>query len=438
MVAVIKTGHSIHRILNYNENKIKEGVAECIGAGNYPVDVDKMSFTMKLNRFLKQMALNENVKRNSVHISVNFDPSENHFSKEKLKLIANTYMEKLGFGNQPYLIYQHHDAGHPHIHLVTINIGANGKRIDLHHLGIRKSEPARKSIEKEYGLVKAELQKKQEQFQLKPVSTQKVFYGKSQTKKAIQNVLDHVISQYKFTSLPELNAVLRQYNVLAERGSENSRIYKHKGLIYRVQDAAGNSTGVPIKASDFYNKPTLSRLEEKYQANDAERRVHKTRLKNAIDMALVGKTPIPIQNIVQTLDKQGIHMMLRESDTGLIYGITYVDHRTRCVFNGSALGKQYSARAIQERCGQYKALIPSNKIKLFAKAPLASTCYRQKAADKPNYDKGLFAQELPGIDIAAAKVLDVLLQPDHFYDDVPYQLKRKSKRKKSKPILKHL
>ncbi len=36
MVAVIKTGHSIHRILNYNENKVKQGVAECIGAGNYP------------------------------------------------------------------------------------------------------------------------------------------------------------------------------------------------------------------------------------------------------------------------------------------------------------------------------------------------------------------------------------------------------------------
>ena len=58
MVAVIKTGHSIHRILNYNESKVKQGVAECIGAGNYPVDPDKMSFTMKLKRFLKQMELN--------------------------------------------------------------------------------------------------------------------------------------------------------------------------------------------------------------------------------------------------------------------------------------------------------------------------------------------------------------------------------------------
>lgn len=103
MVAIIKTSHAIQTIFNYNENKVKQGAAECIGAGNYPIDVDKMTTTTKLNGFLKQLELNENVKRNSVHISLNFDPSENH-SKEKLMEIAATYMEKIGFGNQPYLV----------------------------------------------------------------------------------------------------------------------------------------------------------------------------------------------------------------------------------------------------------------------------------------------------------------------------------------------
>src|SRR5690625_1707220 len=112
MVAIIKTGHSIHRIFNYNENKVKEGVAECIGAENYPVDMENMSGKMKLNRLLKQAALNEKVKRNSVHISLNFDASDKHLSKERLMKVAGTYMEKIGFGKQPYLVYQHHDAGH--------------------------------------------------------------------------------------------------------------------------------------------------------------------------------------------------------------------------------------------------------------------------------------------------------------------------------------
>ncbi len=74
MVAVIKTGHSIHRIVNYNKNKVKEGVAVCILAANYPLDTDQLTLSQKLNRLVKQAALNENVKRNSVHVSLNFDP----------------------------------------------------------------------------------------------------------------------------------------------------------------------------------------------------------------------------------------------------------------------------------------------------------------------------------------------------------------------------
>ena len=163
MVAIIKTGHSIHNIFNYNENKVKQGVAACIGEGNYPVDVDKMSGTMKLNRFIKQLVLNDNVKRNSVHISLNFHPSENH-SKEKLMDIANTYMEKIGFGEQPYLVYQHHDAGHPHIHLVSIKVRADGSRIDMQNIGRNQSEIARKEIEKYFELVMAEGHEKKREY----------------------------------------------------------------------------------------------------------------------------------------------------------------------------------------------------------------------------------------------------------------------------------
>jgi hypothetical protein len=86
MVAVIKTSLSIRGILKYNENKVEIGKAECISAVNY-LELEKLSFTSKLNRFLKLAELNTNAKRNTVHISLNFDPSENH-SKEKLAEIA--------------------------------------------------------------------------------------------------------------------------------------------------------------------------------------------------------------------------------------------------------------------------------------------------------------------------------------------------------------
>jgi len=430
MVTVIKTGHSIHRIFNYNENKVREGVAECIGAGNYPIDPDKMSLSMKLNRFLKQMELNENVTRNSVHISLNFHPSESHLSKEKLVEIAQTYMGKIGFGNQPYLVYQHHDAGHPHIHLVSIKVRSDGSRIDMNNIGRNQSEQARKSIEKEFGLVNAEAQKKQEQYRLNPVSAAKVLYGKSQTKMAIQNVLEAVLSQYRYTSIPELNAVLKQYNVMAERGSENSRVYQHNGLLYRILDADGNPIGVPIKASLFYNNPNLKFLEEKFIDNEAKRIPHKARVKNAIDMFLTGKKAT-LQDLIKALEKQGIHVALRQSEKGLIYGITYVDHQTKCVFKGSVLGKQYSAKAIQERC--QPKVVPEQKLPPYsAQEPTGlqpqATAFAAETKAHPN------TLQLTAPFKEIENLLETLMQSEYASDYLPYHLKRKKKKRRRKNL----
>jgi hypothetical protein len=250
MVAVIKVSSSIHRILNYNENKVAQEKAVCLAGENFPGDAVQLSFNAKLNYFLMRMELNNNARRNSIHISLNFDPSEKNLPPEKLVVIAAEYMKDIGFDRQPYVVYQHFDAGHPHLHLVSTNIQQDGSRIDLHHLGIRKSEPARKRIEEAFGLVRAQ-DKNRARLQVEKPVIRPADYGKSETRSAIQNVLEAVIDRYKYTSLHELNAVLGIYNIRAERGREGSRMEKHKGLYYRILNAYGNPIGVPIKASLF-------------------------------------------------------------------------------------------------------------------------------------------------------------------------------------------
>lgn len=142
------------------------------------------------------------------HISLNFDTTEK-IPESMLKKIAESYMDKIGFGNQPYLVYQHKDAGHEHLHIVTTNIKPDGKRIGLHNLGRNQSEKARKEIEIDFDLVRADSKKLEQAYQVKLVSVQKVVYGKSDTRRAITNVLDSVLNKYRYTSLPELNAVLK-------------------------------------------------------------------------------------------------------------------------------------------------------------------------------------------------------------------------------------
>ncbi|PTS89432.1 relaxase [Flavobacterium sp. HMWF030] len=428
MVAIIKTGYAIHKVFYYNENKVKENVAECIGAGNYPIDVGKMGLTVKLNRFLKQLVLNENVKRNSVHISINFDPSENH-SKEKLMAIADTYMGKIGFGEQPYLVYQHHDSGHPHIHLVSINVQRDGRRIDMQNIGKNRSEPARKEIEERFGLVKAQGNKNSPDFTLKPIISQKIQYGRSESKKAITNVLNQVLSSYKYTSFPELNAVLKQYNVLADRGNEDSRMFKAKGLMYRILDENGKPIGVPIKASLFYNKPTLKFLEEKFASNKTNEISNIRRVKNAIDMTFF-KTQISLAELVQVLQKDGINTVFRKNAEGLIYGITYVDHTTKCVFNGSTLGKQYNAKAIQERCASINQVEQKT-------ANLVSIKLHEITFETPKSEiiATLFGDDFRnnkyiGSSTIMGHLADILTQSEQTANYLPYELRNKKKKRK--------
>jgi hypothetical protein len=424
MVAVIHASSSLRNALNYNEQKVKEQVATCLVAANYPKDVEDLTFYQKLNRLQNQADLNIKTKVNSVHISLNFDPSEK-LSEEKLKEISDTYLQKIGFANQPYLLYQHHDAGHPHVHIVTTNIKADGKRIELHNLGRIQSEKARKEIENDYGLVKAE-NMKSKPYEIKSAYSQKVQYGKSDSRRAIANVLDGVLNNYKYTSLAELNAVLHQYNVLADGGSEGSRIRENKGLFYRILDEKGNNIGIPIKASSFYNKPTLKYLEEKFAANETARQPYKARVKNAIDLALLKQPKKSMDNLVASLEKEGIKAIVRQNKEGIVYGLTYVDNRTKCVFNGSDLGKQYSAKGVQERCSQSSAL------KLSDEPFHSQTSKHHEPQNQLNHTgQNSIKDHLAASNIG--KLVDDLIQPTQGGSYVPYQLK-KNKKKKRKNI----
>ncbi|ANI89241.1 hypothetical protein A9P82_08020 [Arachidicoccus ginsenosidimutans] len=347
MVAKIMTGKSIKGALNYNEKKVSEGKAALLDAVGFPA-ADEMLFSEKLSRFQRLTEQNTRTIVNTVHISLNFDASEK-LSKETLLAITDAYIGGIGFAGQPYLLYQHFDAAHPHLHIVTTNIKDGGERISLHHLGIEKSETARKEIEKLFGLVVADGRKKSQNEALKPI-VEKVIYGKSETKAAVSNVVRAIVRDYKFTSLQEFNTLLERYNVTAYRGEEGSKMFDKKGLSYFVLDAARKKIGVPIKASSIYTKPTFSNLEKLFDTNKNERLRFKEPLKNTIDKVLQSKF-IPTKEAFKSeLEKRNIDVVFHQNET-MVYGITFIDHNTKTVFNGSDLGKAYSAKRLMERIG---------------------------------------------------------------------------------------
>lgn len=430
MVAKITTPLSINRALNYNEQKVQKGKAECLFAGNFLQQPNELNFYQKLERFQKLIEQNS-AKTNTLHVSLNFHPSEN-FSKEKLVQIAEAYMKGIGFGEQPFLVYQHLDAGHPHLHIVTTNIKENGKRIDTYNIGRNQSQKARKEIEIAYGLMKAEGKNICASENPEAARVQRVKYGLAETKRSIANVLGLVVNQYKFTSLPELNAVLKLYNVVADRGSEESRTYKNRGLCYRLLDKHGNKIGVPVKASSIYFKPTLKFLEEKFVQNESLRIPLQSKLKMAVDWVL-SKKPKDITDFVFQLKKENVMAVIRENENGFIYGITFIDLRNKVVFNGSDLGKIYSAKAIRERIAVNANQEQKSVVNLLAKKESGDSAI---LINKVQSQDAKEAQDQKQSSARAGKenLLELLMNKEKNDLRIPFDFTRK-KKKRRKPKL---
>ncbi len=376
MVAKIISGQSIRGLLNYNENKVATGMATLILASRFATDIDKLDFRAKLNRFESLTETNSRVKTNAMHLMLNFD-REDKINIATMQHIAADYMDRIGFDEQPYLVYLHKDAHHPHLHIVTTNMQGDGKRIPIHNIGKTLSEAARKELEIQYGLVKADGKKKSEALAILPIDIQKAIYSKTPTKQAINNVVSAVMRSYKFTSLAEYNAILKQFNVIADRGKEDTLMFEKKGLVYSIIDPQGKRVGIPFKASVLSGKPTMAVLEKKYRWNEEKRKAFKEPLKEIIEKVLQRYASITKSTFVAELAKQNISVAFRHNEQAYTYGLTFIDNRNKTVFNGSDLGKSYSAKAITERLSVIdKPLKPEQKTYL---KPLAPTNYLKRS-----------------------------------------------------------
>ena len=424
MVARIITGKNMSGVLHYNEHKVSQGKAELLLAHRFLQEPHMLSFREKVERFEQLLEKSPQVRTNTVHISLNFAMGE-ALETEKLQRVATDYMDRIGFGGQPFLVYRHLDAAHPHLHLVTTNIRADGKRIDLHNIGREKSEPARKAIELAYGLVQAEAQRQSAALPLAPALPEPALYGKSETKRTVSSIVTAVTRSYNYTSLAELNAVLRVFHVTAAPGTGNPQLHRKGGLVYSILDGQGRKAGVPIKASAIAGKPTLANLEKRFGQNRQTRKLYREALKKSIDRILHTAPPPDRVRFGQLLEKEKIQVLFHESAQGMTYGVTFIDHRRRAVLNGSELGKAYGAKALLERLSQERETSTAEKVSQEMPGRQL-TSLRAPLAEPPSPAAMRFE---------ALAIVQDLLKAGQQGDYLPHSLKVRRKKRKRRPRL---
>lgn len=286
------------------------------------------------NLFMPKMG---RTKKPVLHISLNPHPDDK-LTEQQYEILAREYLEKLGFGEQPYIIYKHMDIDRHHIHIVTVNVNEQGKRLNQDFL-FRRSKKITTELEEKYNLHKAQREK------ISPDTPIRKIDPSGDIKRQVANTVKMVGMRYKFQTIGEYNAILSLYNVRCEPtdGRVNGREYH--GLVYFATDDSGKTITTPFKASRLGKFASRTAIDGRFER--AKEKIDVAPTKCKVTDVIAHSTDKA--DFIAKLKEHNIDVVLRYTEEGRIYGVTFIDHNTMTVLNGSRLGKEFSANAINER-----------------------------------------------------------------------------------------
>lgn len=336
---------SLYGALAYNYDKVAAGTAEILSGSRMISDqlgLPSEDIRLALLSFENYLLANRNTEKPVLHISLSPAP-EDRLTDERLAELAERYMQKMGYGNQPYITYKHADTHNTHIHIVSVCVDEQGKKISdaYEH---RRSMTACRELEADFGLRNGvDMEKRNPKAELRKVDA-----SLGDVRHQVGNTLKAVLESYRFQTFGEYSALLSTLNIEAKqvRGEYNGVSYT--GIVYSATDDTGKVVSPPFKSSRFGKRFGNERLEKRMLMNLKALKDGKWTPSIQGDIVRALRQADSRKRFVELLGQNRIDVVFRENERGRIYGVTFIDHNRREVFNGSRMGKEFSANVFND------------------------------------------------------------------------------------------
>ena len=345
MVANIRSGATPGGALRYNKEKEDKDEAEVLFWQKMLEPFDKhgrMDVDVCMDSFWPYLEANRRTTNTVFHVSLNPSP-EDRLTDDQLRDIAQEYMERMGYGNQPYIVFKHKDISREHLHIVSLRVDEQGRKLP-HDFEARRSMEILRDLERKYGLhpsIKGEEQADR-------LGLRKVNYKEGNVKQQISSVVRSCLRNYKCSSYGEFRTLLERFNVSVEERTGTIEGRTYAGIVYGALTDDGYGIGTPFKSSKIGKDVGYDALQKYYGKSKAALKEEGAldRLRQTVRDAMSPRNTR--DEFRQLLKADGIDTIFRINPVGRIYGVTFVDHNAGIVANGSVLGKEFSARVFND------------------------------------------------------------------------------------------
>ena len=113
----------------------------------------RMDVDAFMDSFRPYLEANRRTTNTVFQVSLNPSP-EDRLTDGQFRDIAQEYMERMGYGNQPYIVFKHKDISREHLHIVSLRVDEQGRKLP-HDFEARRSMEILRDLERKYGSIRS-------------------------------------------------------------------------------------------------------------------------------------------------------------------------------------------------------------------------------------------------------------------------------------------
>lgn len=302
IVKILSSGSSFSGI-KYNENKVSTGSADLLAAENFGLlELDNAAIQRgEYLQFLKEWSTKPDggmIANPQFHVAISCEGRE--YEADELKDIAQQYLDKMGYADNPYLIYFHSDTANNHVHIVSSRVGADGLKIDDSFERTRSQAAIKEILKEDVG-----------------------YEMNSHVETALK---------YSFSTEAQFRMLLEMEGVEIRENESKYKLYKYYGLIQEL------------------SKDAIAKRVEQYEA--PEQRIKQ--IKALFQKYKPGLEPDKFADFMK--EKFGVELIFHKAEgKDTPYGYTVIDHAKNHVLKGSQIMKLSNLLAVAPRAETLKA-----------------------------------------------------------------------------------